>query len=210
MDTVRPGVVDWGKVDMQPRGVFQRVANCNYAVRLGANEFRLSLVGIGGQDIANGNAKLILALTWQLMRYHSMVFLKQKLAVGPKGKVDEASVVSWANQCVAGLTERGVAPSAPISKLGDASLASGKFILDLLWAVAPRTVDRAQLTPGGTPKERELNAKYAISCARRMGAMVFMLWEDITDVRPKMLLVFFATLMAFKAEEAGGAGGGGP
>ena len=33
-----------------------------------------------------------------------------------------------------------------------------------------------------------------------MGALVFMLWEDIVDVRPKMLLIFFATVMACKAE----------
>ena len=104
-------------------------------------------------------------------------------------------------------------PSDPGVQLGSTgqpqALASGRSLLDRLWAGAPRTGDRAQITAGDTPKDRELNAKYAISCARRMGAMVFMLWEDITDVRPKMLLVFFATLMAFKAEEAGGTGGGG-
>ena len=32
------------------------------------------------QDIANGNSKLVLALTWQLMRYHCMVFLAQQVA----------------------------------------------------------------------------------------------------------------------------------
>ena len=45
--------------------------------------------------------------------------------------------------------------------------------------------------------DKELNAKYAISCARRMGALVFMLWEDIVEVRPKMVLSFLATVMAF-------------
>jgi plastin-1 len=35
---------------------------------------------------------------------------------------------------------------------------------------------------GSTEAERRLNAKYAISCARKMGCMVFLLPEDIVEV----------------------------
>lgn len=64
-------------------------------------------------------------------------------------------------------------------------------------------------TPGGTAEERKLNARLAVSCARKAGCMVFLLWEDITECKPKMLLVLLATLMqkdlqaeAAKAEAA--------
>ena len=63
-------------------------------------------------------------------------------------------------------------------------------------AIAPECVDAAEVLAGATAQDCKLNAKYAISCARRMGAMVFMLWEDITEVRPKMILVFLATVMS--------------
>lgn len=40
------------------------------------------------------------------------------------------------------------------------------------------------------------NAKYAISMARKIGARVYALPEDITEVKPKMVMTVFACLMA--------------
>jgi len=82
-----------------------------------------------------------------------------------------------------------------VQKLSDATLASGVYILTLIKAVAPRAVDLQQVTPGMTAEEKKLNARLAVSCARRAGCMIFALWEDIVECKPKMLLVLFATLM---------------
>ena len=43
-------------------------------------------------------------------------------------------------------------------------------------------------------KDREMNAKYALSVARGLGAMIFVVWEDITEVKSKLLLTFLASL----------------
>jgi len=40
------------------------------------------------------------------------------------------------------------------------------------------------------------NAKYVISCARKIGAMVFLTPEDIVEVKSKMLLTLVASLWA--------------
>ena len=40
------------------------------------------------------------------------------------------------------------------------------------------------------------NAKYAISLARKCGARVYALPEDITEVKHKMVMTVFACLMA--------------
>lgn len=45
-----------------------QLENCNYAVELGKNQAKFSLVGIAGQDLNEGNRTLTLALIWQLMR----------------------------------------------------------------------------------------------------------------------------------------------
>ena len=47
-----------------------------------------------------------------------------------------------------------------------------------------------------TPEERAGNAKYIISLARKLGASVFLLWEDIVEVVPKMILALLTSLMA--------------
>jgi len=192
MDAVHPGVVDWSRVVMQPKHVYSKVANCNYAVALGLKAFKFSLVGIAGADIAAGNVKLILALTWQLMRYHVITFLS-RLASSSGQLLTEADLLAWANQRVAAAG----AECAPISGFKDATLSSGVFLLELLRAIEPRCVDKSQVTPGRTKEEKVLNAKYAISCARRLGCIVFLLHDDIVEVKPKMLLVFIATLMSY-------------
>ena len=99
-------------------------------------------------------------------------------------------MLKWANEKVA--EHSGL---LPVKKLSDATLASGVYVLTLLKAVAPRSVDMNQVTPGMTAQEKKLNARLAISCARRAGCMIFALWEDIVETKPKMLLVMFATLM---------------
>lgn len=40
------------------------------------------------------------------------------------------------------------------------------------------------------------NAKLAISMARKIGARVYALPEDITEVKPKLVMTVFACLMA--------------
>ena len=63
---------------------------------------------------------------------------------------------------------------------------AGIFLIELLASVEPRAVDRAMVTAGATDKEKELNAKYAISAARKIGCSLFLLWEDIVEVRHEL------------------------
>jgi hypothetical protein len=39
------------------------------------------------------------------------------------------------------------------------------------------------------------NARYALAVARKIGARVYALPEDIVEVKPKMVMTIFATLM---------------
>ena len=45
-------------------------------------------------------------------------------------------------------------------------------------------------------EEKIANAKYGISMARRLGARVYALPEDIVEVTPKMVMTVFAVLMS--------------
>ena len=67
--------------------------------------------------------------------------------------------------------------------------------IDLLAAIEPRCI-RWDLIIKENPsdKDREMNAKYALSVARGLGAMIFVVWEDITEVKSKLLLTFLASL----------------
>lgn len=76
----------------------------------------------------------------------------------------------------------------------DPSLCTSHFFLDLIQAIKPGIVNPDLVTPGSDEAGMKLNAKYAISIARKLGATIFLLPEDIMEVKPKMvlfLLIFF-------------------
>ena len=83
-----------------------------------------------------------------------------------------------------------------MSSFKDSSLQNGIFLIELIDAIRPGTVNFSLVNKGQTAEEQIMNAKYAISLARKIGCCIFILWEDIVQVNPKMILTFVATLMA--------------
>jgi len=122
------------------------------------------------------------------MRFYVLNYLKFAF----KGKeVTDDDIVRWANDKV-----KGAGKGTAFDSFKDRSLSDALFIADLLWACQGESVDYGLVTPGKTDQEKLLNAKYAISCARKMGCAVFLLPEDIVEVQPKLMMTFFAAVMA--------------
>ena len=62
-------------------------------------------------------------------------------------------------------------------------------------SIEPRSINwEIVVTDKDDDESKENNAKYAISIARKLGATVFLVWEDITEVKSKLLLTFLASL----------------
>jgi len=70
------------------------------------------------------------------------------------------------------------------------------FFLHLLSTVERDLVDWNLVKEGKSPEEKLLNARYVISIARKVGAEIFLLPEDIVEVKFKMCLTFSASIMA--------------
>jgi plastin-3 len=191
-DIISPGIVDWKKrvqtldANRPARATMQKLENCNYAVELG-KECKFHLVGIDGNDIREGNKTLTLALVWQLMRAYTLSILKN---LGDGHPVVEAEIIKWANQTLADAGK-----SSSLKNFQDSSLSDGKTILDLIDALQPGSVNYDFVKPGNDDEEKEQNAKYAVSMARKIGAAVYALPEDITEVKQKMIMTIFACLM---------------
>jgi len=69
-------------------------------------------------------------------------------------------------------------------------------VLDLIDAIKGNVIDFSLVKTGGAPNDKMENAKYAITSARKIGAKIYALPEDIVEVKPKMVLTVFACLMA--------------
>uniref|UniRef100_A0A8C7GGD5 Lymphocyte cytosolic protein 1 (L-plastin) n=1 Tax=Oncorhynchus kisutch TaxID=8019 RepID=A0A8C7GGD5_ONCKI len=166
----------------------KKLENCNYAVELGKNEAKFSLVGIAGQDLNEGNRKLTQALLWQLMRRYTLNILEE---LGDGQKVNDDTIVTWVNDT---LTQAG---KGTISGFKDGSIATSMPVLDLIDAIQPGSIRYDLIKVEDLTEEEKLNnAKYAISMARKIGARVYALPEDLVEVKPKMVMTVFACLMA--------------
>lgn len=163
---------------------FQSLENTNQAVNW-CRRMKFSLVGIQGADLTDGNKKLTLAIVWQLMRQHIIETLK---ALSKNGReVTDDDILSWANSNVAG---------QKISSFKDPQLRSGRFMLELMNNIQRGIVNFDLVHDCPDDEAAKANGKYAISVARKLGATIFLLPEDIVQVQPRMLLTFIGTLMA--------------
>ncbi|KAF5294787.1 hypothetical protein FQA39_LY00271 [Lamprigera yunnana] len=190
-DIIKPGIVNWPKVHRKfsnLRKFMEKLENCNYAIELG-RELKFSLVGIAGQDINEGNVTLTLALIWQLMRVYTLSILSQLAQTG--NPIVEKEIVQWVNKKLESAGKK-----SSINNFQDSSIADARVVIDLIDAIKPKAISYDLVRNGGNNEDNLANAKYAISMARKAGARVYALPEDITEVKPKMVMTVFACLMA--------------
>ena len=193
-DKVIPGSVNWRHVNKPPASGgemmrFKAVENTNYAVELGKqNSF--SLVGIQGADITDGQRTLTLGMVWQLMRKDIVSTLSALARSYGKREISDADMVKWAND----MSRKGGKSSA-IRSFKDHSLGNGVFLLDVLNGMKSSYVDYDLVASGRTDEEAYMNAKLAISIARKMGATIWLVPEDICAVRSRLILSFIGSLM---------------
>ncbi len=188
-DKLQPGIVDWPSTYPMPKEVVHAATNCNFAVDYG-RQLGCQLVNIGGKDIVDGNRKLILGLSWQLMRM-SIFQMLAELEFNGKA-VDEAGLIAWANSKVG--------DKAPhIASFQDKGLSDGKFLLHMLDAVRADAVDWEEVKVAGegelSDDDKHENASYLINIARKIGCKVFLTWEDIVECQPKMITTLLAAAL---------------
>lgn len=192
-DKVLPGSVSWKHINKKRNNEnelsrFKALENTNYAVEIGkANAF--SLVGIEGSDIVDGNKLLTLGLVWQLMRRNIVNTLSN---LGNGKHISDSDILNWANaQVVKG------GKKSTIRSFKDSSLSTGVFLLDILNGLKPGYVDYDLVFSGAniSDEEKYANARLAISIARKIGALIWLVPEDINEVRSRLILSFVGSLM---------------
>ena len=182
IDKIKPGTVNWKIVELKAlKNPFKVGVNCQEVIDA-SKKSGYKIINIGNKDIQNGSKKHILAIVWQLMRAHTLKIIGEK---------SEEELIDWAN---------GLIPEdRRIKNLKDKKLGDGLFWIDLLAAIEPRSI-RWDLVVKENPsdKDKEMNAKYALSVARGLGAMIFVVWEDITEIKSKLLLTLLGSLYEVK------------
>jgi plastin-3 len=190
-DMIKPGCVDWKrvvKVFNKLKIKFQKLDNCNYAVQIGTQTMNFKLVGIQGSNLLDGDKTFTLALVWQLMRAYTLAMLVK--ITGQGHPIVENGIIEWTNKKL-----KDAGKKTFINSFGDPSISNSVVICDLIDAIKPSSIRYDILKMENTVEAKMDNARYAVSIARKIGARVFALPEDIVEVKQKMVMTIFATLM---------------
>ncbi|KAL3509973.1 hypothetical protein ACH5RR_029374, partial [Cinchona calisaya] len=199
LDKIFPGSVNWKQATKPPiKMPFRKVENCNQVIRIG-KDLNFSLVNVAGNDIVQGNKKLILALLWQLMRFTMLRLLRNLRSYSQRKEITDADILNWANNKV-----KRAGRKSQMESFKDKSLSNGKFFLELLSAVELRVVNWSLVTKGENDEDKKLNATYIISVARKLGCSIFLLPEDIIEVNQKMILTLTASVMYWSLQKKSG------
>jgi plastin-1 len=86
--------------------------------------------------------------------------------------------------------------TSTIRSFKDQSIGNGIFLLDVLNGMKSNYVDYDLVTPGRTDEQAYANAKLGISIARKLGATIWLVPEDICQVRSRLITTFIGSLMA--------------
>ncbi|RDX62205.1 Fimbrin-5 [Mucuna pruriens] len=190
LDKVSAGSVNWKLATKPPIQMpFRKVENCNQVIQIG-KDLNFSLVNVAGNDIVQGNKKLLVAFLWQLMRFTMLQLLKNLRSHSQGKEITDADILNWANNKV-----KRSGKTTQMESFKDKNLSCGVFFLELLSAVEPRVVNWSLVTTGETDEDKKMNATYIISVARKLGCSIYLLPEDILEVNPKMILILTASIM---------------
>ena len=177
IDKIKPGTVQWNRVELKTKNPFKIAVNCQEVIDA-SKRSGYSIISIGNKDIQEGKKKHILALVWQLMKTQTLKDIGEK---------SEEELIAWANSKVS--------VSRRIKSLKEKKLNDGLFWIELLASIEPRCIRWDLVSKENLKdKDREMNAKYTLSVARGLGSINFVVWEDITEVKSKLLLTFLASL----------------
>ncbi|KAJ3448392.1 fimbrin-2 [Anaeramoeba flamelloides] len=183
-----PNTVNWKKIKINCINMYEKILNCNYIVDLG-KQLNLKLRTTGGRDIYDAKKVMVLGYVWQLMRYHVMAILK-KLNVLKGLKIDDSSMVTWANTQV-----KNAKKSSKIRNFRDRKLRTGVFLIDLIYSINKKAVNYNFVTSGNNEEQQMNNARLIISLTRKLGGSIFLLPEDIAEVKDKMILTLVGEIM---------------
>ena len=118
------------------------------------------------------------------MRFYTIGILERLAGTGKR--IDDASIVEWANgKC-----------DTKISSFKDNSISTSRPICALIEAMKTGSINFDYLNSASNFEEKLTNAIYAISCARKIGAIVYALPEDVAEGKFKMIMTVYACLMA--------------
>ncbi len=136
---------------------------------------------------------------------------------------EDGIILEWSNKLASQTPQDASSNPSPLTQsfvpmqaFNDPMLSDSLYFLQLLWAYEPMSIDWKLVYIGEgmvgargsgyldgklkgssaiTQEQKLMNSRYAISVARKLGALIFVCAEDLVEVKPKMVLSFVAAIL---------------
>ena len=210
MDLLAPNIVNWENVNknFQDLTRLQCLTNCHYIISLIKKEpfsssfFEIESYPSDGNDIYNCNKDLIFKICHNLINYHYICTLTQLLGY----KATEFDILHWTNEQLKKKLKYPRFCSFEERKLhqfNDNSLKSCLYYIDLLLMlmddpkndinrdIVIHKNNRKYINNDYTKSECLSNARYALSIARKFGAIFYISPYDLVNVTSSEITMSF-------------------
>ena len=214
LDLMHPNIVDWTQCQQkQPLSRQQCLSNCHYIISLIKKEpfsssfFNIESIPSDGTNIYNANKDILYRILLNLINYHYISILSQLL----QHKATEYDILHWTNNELKKKLKYPRFCSFEEKKLhqfDDKTLKSCLYYIDLLLILMddPRndinrdiviTQNNRQFPSDDYTKSECLNnARYALSIARKFGAIFYISPYDLVNVKcPEVTMSFVMVIM---------------
>ena len=180
--SMRQVAVSLDKINTNPADIQEEKQNVDYFLSL-INNLGIDRGDVTSEDILKGRRHKLLFIIWQLMEYD---VTQNRLKVS-NTKDAHSIVKNWANKKL-----KAAASKLSIKKFDEKDLSSGECFFQLLSLIDPTLRGLREQTPKSI-----LNFKYIVSGSRRLGIDCCVKWDDLINVRGRMIFLFLAHLMLY-------------
>jgi len=163
------------------------IENTNSALKFVKEELKVKLVGIGGEDIVDGNIKLILGLLWSVFR--KLRDMNLDIDENAGAKAEEQALLNWVRKMTEGYRD------VEIKGFKD-SFHDGMALNALVHRFDPNLVNYDNLDKNN--KEPNLNSAFALA-EKHLGIPQLLEAQDLVKMNPDERSVVFYISLFFHA-----------
>ena len=190
------GVVDWSKIKKNPKNNMERIMNVGQTIEVARKSFSMKFTNFNEISMAEKKKKMVNDFFMVIMLQHSINILSN-LQMGGK-KYEEKDVFAWVKTNIARINDK-----YAVNSYRHPNWKNGTALIALLASCHPEVINWEFIKVDNPSEEdRKRNISYALTVARKLGAVIFCSSEDILSGSSRMVQLFCIEVMKLSLGKA--------
>eukprot|EP00088_Acartia_fossae_P013749 TRINITY_DN17270_c0_g1_i1.p1 TRINITY_DN17270_c0_g1~~TRINITY_DN17270_c0_g1_i1.p1 ORF type:complete len:530 (-),score=-24.84 TRINITY_DN17270_c0_g1_i1:33-1511(-) len=171
-------------IKRKPRNINERIDNCNYLMKEFRAAFDYDLKALKGESLAKKDKKIVHSFYLLCMLQQAMKIIEETQVDGKR--ITESYIKNWAKERIAKIS-----PNLDTKNFKTIDWKNGLNMITLLKSIKPKVIDENLIAfDNPTDEEKIKNISYAITVAKKIGALVFCSAKTFLKGSDKMVQLF--------------------